>query len=104
VFWQAFQWLPPTPVINDARFQGLDISSAIDWLVNFSAASLGTLPPVQPIAHRVWGVPLRLSAAAGQKRAGRAAWNLLFYTLWHRRHIERFALPPDTAEALVCAG
>ena len=30
-----------------------------------------------------------LFAAAGQRRAGRAAWNLLFYALWHRRHIER---------------
>jgi asparagine synthase (glutamine-hydrolysing) len=41
-----------------------------------------------------------LFAAAGQKRTGRAAWNLLFYALWHRRHIERSTLPPDTAVAL----
>jgi asparagine synthase (glutamine-hydrolysing) len=41
-----------------------------------------------------------LFAAAAQKRAGRAAWNLLFYALWHRRHIERAILPPDTAAAL----
>ncbi len=41
-----------------------------------------------------------LFAAAGQKRAGRAAWNLLFYALWHRHHIERAPLPPDTAAAL----
>ncbi len=41
-----------------------------------------------------------LFAAAGQKRPGRAAWNLLFYALWHRRHIERVDLPPDTAAAL----
>ena len=39
-------------------------------------------------------------AAAGQKRAGRAAWGLLFYALWHRRHIEGLALPPDTRTAL----
>ncbi len=39
-----------------------------------------------------------LFAAAGQRRAGRAAWNLLFYALWHRRHIERADLPPDTVE------
>jgi len=42
----------------------------------------------------------RLFAAANNKRAARAAWNLLFYALWHRRHIERAALPPDTAAAL----
>jgi asparagine synthase (glutamine-hydrolysing) len=45
-----------------------------------------------------------LFAAAGQKRAGRAAWNLLFYALWHRRHIERAPLPPDTAAALAGGG
>ena len=45
-----------------------------------------------------------LFAAAGQKRAGRAAWNLLFYALWHRHHIERAPLPPDTAAALAGTG
>ncbi len=43
----------------------------------------------------------RLFAAATHKRAARAAWNLLFYALWHRRHIERAILPPDTLAALV---
>ena len=42
----------------------------------------------------------RLFAVAGNKRAARAAWNLLFYALWHRRHIERAILPPDTMAAL----
>jgi asparagine synthase (glutamine-hydrolysing) len=42
----------------------------------------------------------RLFAAAGHRRATRAAWNLLFYALWHRRHIERAVLPPDTFAAL----
>jgi asparagine synthase (glutamine-hydrolysing) len=46
----------------------------------------------------------RLFAAANNKRAARAAWNLLFYALWHRRHIERAVLPPDTAEALAAGG
>jgi asparagine synthase (glutamine-hydrolysing) len=40
-----------------------------------------------------------LFAAGAQKRAGRAAWTLLFYALWHRRHIERARLPPDTLAA-----
>ncbi|MBV8736330.1 MAG: asparagine synthase (glutamine-hydrolyzing) [Alphaproteobacteria bacterium] len=39
-------------------------------------------------------------AAAGQRRAGRASWTLLFYALWHRHHIERRILPPDTLAAL----
>jgi asparagine synthase (glutamine-hydrolysing) len=42
----------------------------------------------------------RLFAAATHKRAARAAWNLLFYALWHRRHIERATLPPDAVAAL----
>jgi len=42
----------------------------------------------------------RVFAAAAQKRAGRAAWTLLFFALWHRRHIEGRELPPDTAMAL----
>jgi len=46
----------------------------------------------------------RLFAAAANKRAARAAWSLLFYALWHRRHIERVALPPDAVEALAEAG
>lgn len=46
----------------------------------------------------------RLFAASGNKRAARAAWNLLFYALWHRRHIERARLPPDTMAALAERG
>ncbi|HEX3537535.1 MAG TPA: asparagine synthase (glutamine-hydrolyzing) [Stellaceae bacterium] len=42
----------------------------------------------------------RAFAAAGHRRPGRAAWTLLFYALWHRRHIEGRDLPPDTIEAL----
>ena len=45
-----------------------------------------------------------LFAAAAQKRAGHAAWTLLFYALWHRRHIERADLPPDTRAALAEPG
>jgi asparagine synthase (glutamine-hydrolysing) len=42
----------------------------------------------------------RIFASAAEKRPGYAAWTLLFYALWHRRHIERRALPPDTFAAL----
>jgi asparagine synthase (glutamine-hydrolysing) len=42
----------------------------------------------------------RLFAATANKRAARAAWTLLFYALWHRRHIERVQLPLDTIAAL----
>jgi len=42
----------------------------------------------------------RLFARADDKRAGRAAWGLLFYALWHRRHIERREWTADTAATL----
>jgi len=42
----------------------------------------------------------RLFAAAEQRRAGRAAWTLLFYALWHRRHIEGREVAPDAFAAL----
>jgi len=41
-----------------------------------------------------------LFRAAHKKRAGFAAWTLLFYALWHRHHIESHVLPPDVFEAL----
>jgi asparagine synthase (glutamine-hydrolysing) len=41
-----------------------------------------------------------LFAANSHKRAARAAWNLLFYALWHRRHIEGASLPSDAMAAL----
>jgi asparagine synthase (glutamine-hydrolysing) len=42
----------------------------------------------------------RLFAAADERRAGRAAWTLLFYALWHRRHIEGERMPPEPLLAL----
>ena len=54
--------------------------------------------PVRELCHPE-GVR-RVFASANHKRPGRAAWTLLFYALWHRRHIEGRELPPDTVEAL----
>jgi len=42
----------------------------------------------------------RVFTLAAEKRAGRAAWSLLFYALWHRRHIERREWAPDTIATL----
>ena len=46
----------------------------------------------------------RLFAAPANRRTARAAWNLLFYALWHRRHIERLSSAPDTMTALAECG
>jgi asparagine synthase (glutamine-hydrolysing) len=58
------------------------------------AASEGIREICDPVAVR------RVFSEAGQKRAGRAAWGLLFYALWHRCHIERKELPADAREVL----
>jgi asparagine synthase (glutamine-hydrolysing) len=58
------------------------------------AASEGVREMCDPVAVQ------RVLTQAGQKRAGRAAWGLLFYALWHRCHIERKELPADAREVL----
>ena len=42
----------------------------------------------------------KLFTAAAEKRAGFAAWTLLFYALWHRHHIQRLPPAPDVFAAL----
>ncbi|MBV9862876.1 MAG: asparagine synthase (glutamine-hydrolyzing) [Alphaproteobacteria bacterium] len=66
------------------------------------AATIGPLVAASPGVRELCepGGVERVFAAAAQKRPGRAAWSLLFYALWHRRHIEQFELPPDTIAAL----
>jgi asparagine synthase (glutamine-hydrolysing) len=41
-----------------------------------------------------------LFANASHKRAGFAAWTLLFYALWHRQHVEHHRFENDTFSAL----
>ncbi len=43
---------------------------------------------------------VRLFAKAGDKRAGFAAWTLLFYALWYRRHVQGLAPAGDVFHAL----
>jgi len=42
----------------------------------------------------------KLFTAAAEKRAGFAAWTLLFYALWHRHHIQRLPSATDVFAAL----
>ena len=42
----------------------------------------------------------KLFAGAAEKRAGFAAWTLLFYALWHRHHIQRLPAALDVFAAL----
>jgi asparagine synthase (glutamine-hydrolysing) len=87
-----------------ARKRGFTVPVA-QWIAR-RASAIGPLvarsPPVRELCRP--DAVERLFAAAAQKRAGRAAWTLLFYALWHRRHIERADLAPDTLAALAEAG
>jgi len=38
--------------------------------------------------------------SANSKRAGFAAWTLLFYALWHRHHMEGVAAEGDVFDVL----
>ncbi|MBL8834226.1 MAG: asparagine synthase (glutamine-hydrolyzing) [Rhodospirillales bacterium] len=49
------------------------------------------------------GAVARLFAKADEKRAGFAAWTLLFYALWHRRHAQGMAPDADVFHALETA-
>jgi asparagine synthase (glutamine-hydrolysing) len=87
-----------------ARKRGFTVPVA-HWIAR-RAETIGPLVARSPAVREICRPDAveNLFAAAGQKRAGRAAWNLLFYSLWHRRHIERIPLPPDTATALAETG
>ena len=61
---------------------GAWIAEEADRLAPLVAAQPGVAALVRP--ERI----LPLFRAAGGKREGFAAWHLLFYALWHRRHVE----------------
>ena len=64
---------------------------------------LGPLVAAQPGVAEI-AKPDRVAAlfrhAGGEKHRGFAAWHLLFYALWHRRHVERRPAGGDVFEAL----
>lgn len=87
-----------------ARKRGLTVPVA-QWIAA-RGAELGPLVANSAAVREVCSPDAveRLYAAADNRRAARAAWNLLFYALWHRRHIERAILPCDTIAALADRG
>lgn len=63
---------------------------------------LGPLVAAQPGVAEI-ARPDRVAALfrhAERKREGFAAWHLLFYALWHRRHVERLPAEGDTFAVL----
>jgi asparagine synthase (glutamine-hydrolysing) len=72
-----------------------------EWIAK-RGAQLGPLVATQPGVREIC-LPNRvekLFANAAEKRAGFAAWTLLFYALWHRHHIRHLAPAPDVFAAL----
>jgi asparagine synthase (glutamine-hydrolysing) len=96
--WLAEQLPQAQPL---ARKRGFTVPVG-HWIAR-RAGEIGPLVAAAPAVQEICRPEAveRIFAAAEGRRAGRAAWTLLFYALWHRRHIERRPLPPDTAAALV---
>ncbi|MBK8908577.1 MAG: asparagine synthase (glutamine-hydrolyzing) [Rhodospirillales bacterium] len=98
------QWLDTAcpPAEATARKRGFTVPVGT-WIAR-RAAELGPLVAAQPgVAeacrpHAALG--LFAKAEAGDRRAGKAAWALLFYALWHHRHILRRSPGADVFETL----
>jgi asparagine synthase (glutamine-hydrolysing) len=71
-----------------------------EWIARRGAA-LGPLVAAQPgVAEACKPEAVAALFARGGKRAGFAAWTLLFYALWHRRHILGAAPAGDVFDTL----
>ncbi|MBX6747610.1 MAG: asparagine synthetase B, partial [Acetobacteraceae bacterium] len=72
-------------------------------LISRGGGGAGRLVAAQPGVAEV-ARPDRVAAlfrhAGGEKHRGFAAWHLLFYALWHRRHIEGRRVEGDVFEVL----
>jgi asparagine synthase (glutamine-hydrolysing) len=75
---------------------GAWIAGAADKLGPLVAAQAGVLEIARPEK-----VTALFRAAAG-KREGFAAWHLLFYALWHKRHVEGRKAEGDVFAFLGC--
>jgi asparagine synthase (glutamine-hydrolysing) len=95
--WLAGQSKAAAPM---ARKRGFTVPVG-EWIAR-RGAHLGPLVASQPGIREIC-VPNsveKLFAAASDKRAGFAAWTLLFYALWHRHHIQRQPMATDVFAAL----
>jgi asparagine synthase (glutamine-hydrolysing) len=82
-----------------SRKRGFTVPAG-EWIAG-RGKHLGPLVARQPaIAECCHGQAVEALFAEGGKRAGQAAWTLLFYALWHRRHILGAAPEGDVFETL----
>jgi asparagine synthase (glutamine-hydrolysing) len=100
--WLLRRWLADRLPIIEPLARGRRAALPVARWIAGRAAEIGPLVARSEAVRELCdpaGVE-RVFAAAGQKRAGRAASCLLFYALWHRRYMEGHDLPPDTVAAL----
>lgn len=100
--WLLRQWLAEHfPAAEPFRAkQGFTVPIGA-WIANVAerlAPLVAAQPGVAEVAKPETIVPL--FRRAEEKRAGFAAWHLLFYALWHRRHVEGKACDGDVFAVL----
>jgi len=99
--WLLRAWLDRRLPVAQAfsRKRGFSVPVG-EWIVG-RGRELGPLVAAQPaIAEVCDPAAARRLFTRGGKRTGFAAWTLLYYALWHRRHIERHAPAGDVFETL----
>ncbi|HWK45899.1 MAG TPA: asparagine synthase (glutamine-hydrolyzing) [Stellaceae bacterium] len=88
--WVLRRWLQNRLPVADvlARKKGFTVPVG-EW-IHRRGAIIGPLVARQPGIREICHPEMveRLFAHANDKHAGFAAWTLLFYALWHRRHVE----------------
>jgi asparagine synthase (glutamine-hydrolysing) len=71
-----------------------------EWILK-DGKQLGRLiSETAAIREIAWPDAVARLFTAGGKRAGFAAWTLLFYVLWHRHHVERIDASGSVVEVL----
>jgi len=101
--WLLRQWLakhcPAAEPFKPKQGFTVPIAAWIEGIGDRLGPLVAAQPGVAEIAR-----PDRVAAlfrnATADKHKGFAAWHLLFYALWHRRHIERLAARGDVFEVL----
>jgi asparagine synthase (glutamine-hydrolysing) len=96
------RWLMENLPVADPFARRGNIGAPVTAWIAGRAAEIGPLVAASPGVRELCNAEMvmRTFAAAAKRRAGRAAWTLLFYALWHRRHIEGRELLDDTIQAL----
>ncbi len=99
--WVLRNWLAKHCPAADAFARKRGFTVPVGEWIDAEGKRAGALVAKQPaIAEIARPAAVERLFRDGARKHPRAAFVLLFYALWHRRHIEGRALPADTFEAL----